>query len=67
MRFEHLTIAGVYFPPLIGDLVIAGIALLLVHLLFVRLRLHRFVWHPALVEIALFLCALSGTVLLLNP
>lgn len=67
MQFDQVVIAGTYWPPFLADLAIAVVLFLLLRPLLVRMRLHRFVWHPALFEVAIFTCLLSGIVLLLNP
>ena len=67
MQFDQVVIAGTYWPPFLADLVLAVVLFLLLRPLLVRLRLHRFLWHPALFEVAFFTCLLSGIVLLFNP
>lgn len=67
MQFDQVAIAGTYWPPFLADLGLAAVLFLGMHLLLSRVRLHRFVWHPALFEVALFTCVLSAIILLFNP
>jgi predicted PurR-regulated permease PerM len=67
MSFEQFNIAGIYWPPFLLSLIIAIVIFLILRWLMVRFRLHRHVWHPALFEVSLFVCIVSGLVLWLNP
>lgn len=56
----EISIAGVFLPPL---LLCAGIALVLNILLrraLAAFGFYRFVWHPALFDLALFVIILGG-------
>jgi hypothetical protein len=65
--FEQLVIGGTYWPPFLAELGMAIVIFLLLRILLKRIRLYRLVWHPALVEVALFTCILSVIVLVLTP
>ena len=52
----ELTIGGVYLATLPVAALAALLATLLVHRVLVLVRFYRWVWHPALFDMALFVC-----------
>jgi hypothetical protein len=50
---EELDIGGVFFTPLLGSLVIALVLWIAARAAFSRLGLYRWIWHPALFDLAL--------------
>lgn len=54
---------GVYFPWLIVLAVIALLVLAVLRRLAARLGVYRFVWHPALFDVAVFVIVLYLVVL----
>lgn len=61
---EELNIVGVYLPAALVWASIAGVIAWLLRNLLQRLTLHRVLWHPNLLELALFALAwLALTVL----
>lgn len=63
MRFD-IDIAGVLIPSLLVWLLVAyGLSTLLRPLLR-RIGLYRLVWHPALFDLAIYVCLLGGVVYL---
>ncbi|WP_454884327.1 DUF1656 domain-containing protein [Sphingomonas oryzagri] len=52
---EELHIFGIYMPSALAWAVLAVTITFLLRGLLLRLPLHRVLWHPALLEFALFL------------
>lgn len=52
---EELHIFGIYMPAALGWALIAVVVTFLLRGLLLRLPVHRILWHPALLELALFL------------
>lgn len=63
---HEVAIAGVYFPPLVLDAVLAAALFVPVRVLLGRVVLARLVWHPALFELALYV-SLVAVIVLLSP
>lgn len=61
---REISIGGVFMPGLLIWFVISFGLLLLIDLIIGRFGLYRFVWHPSLFRLALFVC-LFGSVALL--
>ncbi|TWB20866.1 uncharacterized protein DUF1656 [Nitrospirillum amazonense] len=60
----ELDVAGIFMAPIVGYVAVALVLFLLLRGLLAHLGFWRAVWHPALVEAALFSILLSGLVLL---
>ena len=50
---QELDIGGVFFTPLLGGAAIAVVLWIALRSVFVRLGLYRWIWHPALFDVAL--------------
>ncbi|MFB1481653.1 DUF1656 domain-containing protein [Corallococcus sp. RDP092CA] len=60
---SEVDLYGVYLPfPLVAGL-IAGLLLALLRPVLLRVGFYRRVWHPALVDVALYTLLLAATVL----
>mgnify|MGYP006093715391 CR=1 FL=1 len=57
-----LDVYGVFVPSLLLALLITYALSHLLSRLLRRMRLYRFVWHPALFDFAIFVCVLGGVV-----
>jgi hypothetical protein len=57
---EELHVFGVYMPAALVWAVMAVMLTFLLRGLLLRLPLHRILWHPALLELALFLLIWLG-------
>ncbi|MDH7640494.1 DUF1656 domain-containing protein [Sphingomonas oryzagri] len=57
---EELHVFGVYMPAALVWAVVAVMLTFLLRGLLLRLPLHRILWHPALLELALFLLIWLG-------
>ncbi len=66
MSFTEINLFGVYVAPISILMVIAWLIFILLRRLANRFRLFRYVWHPALFGIALYVITLSSLVLLLR-
>ena len=62
--FSEVDIAGIYLPPIVVYGLVALVILMIVRSSLGRRGLLRWVWHPALVEVALYISILSVLVLL---
>ncbi|MDG3443447.1 DUF1656 domain-containing protein [Nitrospirillum amazonense] len=60
----ELDVAGIFMAPIVGYVAVTLVLFLLLRGLLAYLGFWRIVWHPALVEAALFSILLSGLVLL---
>ncbi len=67
MRLEQVEFFGIYWPPFLAEVAIAAIIFTVLHLVLMRMRFQRFVWHPALFELALFTCLLGAVMFLIAP
>ncbi|MGJ4889230.1 DUF1656 domain-containing protein [Bradyrhizobium sp. HKCCYLRH3099] len=61
---HDIDIAGVLVPSLLLWLIIAYGCIAVLRVLLRRLGVYRLVWHPALFDFALHVCALGGIVYL---
>jgi hypothetical protein len=61
---EEIHVFGVYLPSALVWAVLAVLLTFLLRGLLLRLPLHRLLWHPALLEVALFLLIWWGLSLL---
>lgn len=53
------SISGVIFPAITGIFVLCIVVLWLLDMLFGRLGVYRYVWHPALFKLSVFVCLFS--------
>ncbi|MBC7585674.1 DUF1656 domain-containing protein [Tardiphaga sp. vice352] len=63
MRFE-IDLFGILVPALLLWLILTYLIGALLRPLMVRGGLYNYVWHPALFDLALFVCLLGGVVYL---
>jgi hypothetical protein len=56
----EVSLYGLYFPPLLLLTLAALVVSNLLGRALARLGLYRFVWHPALFDLALFVIVLGG-------
>lgn len=63
MRYD-LDIAGVLLPSLLLWIIVAYVLSALLRPVLQRIGLHRLVWHPALFDLAVYVCLLGGVVYL---
>ena len=63
MRYD-IDIAGVMIPSLLAWLLIAYVMSALLRPVLQRIGLYRLVWHPALFDLAIYVCLLGGVVYL---
>ena len=66
MRFTEINLFGTYVAPISVMLVVAWLILTALRRVASRFGLMRFVWHPALFELAIYTIVLSSIVLLLG-
>jgi hypothetical protein len=57
---EELHVFGIYMPAALVWAVLAGLIVYGVRNLVLRLPLHELLWHPGLIELALFVWAWWG-------
>ena len=65
MRFSEINLLGVYVAPMSMLMLIAWLATLALLRVSGRFGLLRHVWHPALFALAIYVIALSSTVLVI--
>ena len=63
MRYE-VDLFGILVPALLVWIVLAYAIGTILRRLLERAGFYRFVWHPALFDLALYVCLLGGVVLL---
>lgn len=63
MRFVETDILGVYVAPIVPMMMAAFLVTLVLRFLALRLGLFRWIWHPALFELSVYLIVLSAVVL----
>jgi protein AaeX len=66
VRFTEINLFGVYVAPISMMLVVAWLILTALRRAANHFSLGRFVWHPALFELAIYTIVLSSLVLLLG-
>jgi protein AaeX len=66
VRFTEISLFGVYIAPISMMLVVAWLILTALRRAANHFDLRRFVWHPALFELAIYTIVLSSLVLLLG-
>jgi hypothetical protein len=64
MRYTEVNLFGVYVAPMAPMIVVAWVVLIPLRHVIDRFGLLRYVWHPALVLLAIYIILLSGVVLL---
>ena len=52
-------VAGLLVTPFVRAALLAALLMVAVHAVLVRLRFHRWVWHPLLAEAALYVCFIA--------
>jgi protein AaeX len=62
---REIALGGVFVPGLLAWFVLSLGLLLLIDVVIGRFGLYRFVWHPALFRLALFVCIFGSIGLLL--
>ena len=66
MRLSEVNLFGVYVAPLSVMMVVAWLATITLRRVLVRFDLLRYVWHPALFVLAIYVILLSSIVLLIT-
>lgn len=66
MRFVEINLFGVYVTPISVFMVAAWLIFIPLRQLANRFRLLRHVWHPALLEFAVYMIVLSSIVIVLG-
>jgi Protein of unknown function (DUF1656) len=56
---KEFVFAGLLITPLVRYALLTGVLLFVVRWLLVRLRFHRWFWHPLLAEAAIYICLLG--------
>ena len=67
MRLSEVSLFGVYVAPISVIMVVAWLATITLRRLADRFDLLRYVWHPALFVLAIYVILLSSIVLLITP
>lgn len=63
MRFAEVDVMGVYVSPFVPMLAVAWLVSAALGMIGARLALARWVWHPPLFTLCLFVVMLAGIVL----
>ena len=66
MRLSEVNLFGVYVAPISVIMVVAWLATITLRRLADRFDLLRYVWHPALFVLAVYMILLSSIVLLIT-
>ena len=66
MRLSEVNLFGVYLAPISVIMVVAWLATITLRRLAGRFDLLRYVWHPALFVLAIYVILLSSIVLLIT-
>ncbi len=64
MRFTELDLFGVYVAPISVIMVVAWVLVIALRWFAARYGLLRYVWHPALFVLAIYMIVLSSLVLI---
>jgi hypothetical protein len=67
VRLSEVNLFGVYVAPISVIMVVAWLATITLRRLAGRFDLLRYVWHPALFVLAIYVILLSSIVLLITP
>jgi len=65
MRFAEIDVFGVYVAPMSVMMVVAWIVTITLRRVAARFGLLRFVWHPALFVLAVYMIVLSSMTLVI--
>jgi hypothetical protein len=63
MRYTELNVFGVYVSPMSAMLLAAWVILVLIRRLGDIAGVSRFVWHPALASLAIYIIVLSAIII----
>jgi protein AaeX len=63
MKFSEINLLGVCVAPISVIMAVAWILLLIARRMVVRVGLSRYVWHPALFSLAIYVIFVSSIVL----
>jgi hypothetical protein len=66
VRLSEVNLFGVYVAPISVMMVVAWLATITLRRVLVRFDLMRYVWHPALFVLAVYMILLSSIVLLIT-
>ena len=66
MRLSEVNLFGVYVAPISVMMVVAWLATITLRRVLDRFDLMRYVWHPALFVLAIYVILLSSIVLLIT-
>ena len=66
MRFTELDLFGVYVAPISVMMVVAWVLVIALRWFAARYGLLRYVWHPALFVLAIYMIVLSSLVLIVS-
>ncbi len=55
-----LVVGGLLVTPFVRAALVAALLMVAVHAALVRLRFHRWFWHPLLAEAAVYVCLLAA-------
>lgn len=67
MRLSEINLFGLYVAPIAGILVVAWVALVILRRLLVGTGMLRYVWHPALFGLGIYVILVSCLVLATAP
>ena len=62
MSFVEVDILGVYVAPIVPLMIVAFLVTLVLRWVALMLGLFRWIWHPALLELSVYLIVLAGVV-----
>ena len=62
MSFVEIDILGVYVAPIVPLMIVAFLVTLVLRWVALALGLFRWIWHPALFELSVYLIVLTGVV-----
>ena len=62
MSFVEIDILGVYVAPIVPLMIVAFLVTLVLRWAALALGLFRWIWHPALFELSVYLIVLTGVV-----
>jgi hypothetical protein len=56
---KEFVFAGLLMSPFVRYALLAGVLLILLRFVLVRLRFYRWFWHPLLAEAAIYVCLVA--------
>ncbi len=62
MSFVEIDILGVYVAPIVPLMIVAFLVTLVLRWVALALGVFRWIWHPALFELSVYLIVLAGVV-----